>query len=99
VAVGVHDYRRSGDGEHLVRVQAIIQHPRYKAGKLRSNDFTLLKLAEPVDGSEFKNVGIACLPTNMTENLAGADMVISGWKINPGANVIKLFTAVIYKCF
>ena len=89
VRVGVHDYAMRNDSQQFIHVQAIIQHPKYQDNEVRTHDLTLLKLSECAISSKFKHTGIVCLPMNMTHSLAGADMVISGWKMDPDGALVK----------
>ena len=89
VSVGEHDYNVKGDGEQIVHVQAIIQHPRYNTIRGSSFDFTLLKLSEAAVMSKFQYTGIVCLPRDVPEHLAGADLTISGWKSNSTGELME----------
>ena len=65
-----------GDGEYYVNVLSMVTHPSYNS-TTQDNDFALLKLANPVVVSQ--NASFICLPPDVTQTFAGANLTISGW--------------------
>jgi len=90
--VGEHDVTIEGDGEVIVGVKRIIQHPDYHTTQY-TNDLSLLNLKKPLLPSS--TIGYICMPVGITNKNSGLPMEISGWGAvqekgmnSPGVNYI-----------
>ncbi|XP_046585186.1 trypsin 3A1-like [Haliotis rubra] len=76
VGIAEHDITKN-DGEKIIKVKTLTQHPRYNDDQL-VNDISVLTLAEPITG--VKNAEPVCLPVNgQCGNLKGRKCVVAGW--------------------
>jgi hypothetical protein len=62
----------SGDGEISFGVSSILVHPLYNASNTFANDFAILTLSSAVPTTN-PNVGIVCLPPDVSQTFAGED--------------------------
>ena len=74
VVIGEH--KTKYDELNRVDVSQIIDHPDYNSVTM-NNDFSILKLAEPVKYSD--KVQPACLPNNRREKYVGEKATVTGW--------------------
>ena len=68
--------RSKGDFDTAMQVAEWTDHPNYNSGTL-DNDFSLLKLSNPVDFDSFPDIFPACWPTQ--DEVPGEWAIISGW--------------------
>merc|ERR1712013_606409 len=77
--LGEHDYTTTTESK-MVRasVEKIVNHPNHN--KTTSNyDFSLIKLAEPMDFSEHPHIRPVCLPEPGSGDYAGVVATVTGW--------------------
>merc|ERR1719308_510475 len=65
VLLGEHDLTRA-DGEVRARVCSTTVHPQYSESPTPNNDFSILRLCEPVTFN--RNIAPACLPSSSSNN-------------------------------
>jgi trypsin len=98
VTVGKHNRNIKEDGEQTFTVLSNTVHPQFNSSIL-DNDFALLKLSTPVNiPLTNSNVGIVCLPTDLSQTFVGTKLTVSGWgttvtpynfSTDPYSNVLK----------
>merc|ERR1711892_1536249 len=79
VLLGEHDYSSLAESDMLKRnIEKIVDHPNYD--KQTSNyDFSLMKLAEPIDFSSYTHIRPICLPENGDSDYANFVSTVTGW--------------------
>ncbi|XP_071082725.1 chymotrypsin-like protease CTRL-1 [Haliotis cracherodii] len=76
VGIAEHDSTKK-DGERIIDVRKVTQHPRYNDNTL-VNDIAILTLKTPITG--IKNAEPVCLPVNgQCGNLSNRNCVVAGW--------------------
>jgi len=79
VLIGEHDYTTDTETESIrMGLAEIIDHEDYNDDTL-SNDFSLLKLLEPIDFNAYPHIRPACLPQNDDVDYTGFSAIVSGW--------------------
>jgi len=79
VLLGEHDYSSVAESDMLKRnIEKIVDHPNYD--KQTSNyDFSLMKLAEPIDFSSYPHIRPICLPENDDSDYSNFVSTVTGW--------------------
>ncbi|XP_046569597.1 chymotrypsin-like protease CTRL-1 [Haliotis rubra] len=78
VGIAEHDFTKN-DGEKIIQVKTLTQHPRYNDVQL-VNDISVLTLSQPITG--IKNAEPVCLPVNdQCMNLQGRKCIVAGWGV------------------
>ena len=79
ILLGEHNYYDDFEARSLrVKVTEIVIHHNYDSSTV-DYDFSLLRLAEPVDFNSFPNIRPVCLPENSEETYAENFATVSGW--------------------
>jgi len=91
VLVGEHHYEIDTETTSLrMAIAEIVQHEDYNS-QTTNVDFSLLKLAEPIDFSAYPNIRPACLPENDDNDYAGYPAIVSGWGTTESGGEVSPF--------
>ena len=83
VIVGDHNLTVKGDGEKNYNVQSILVHPQFSPPKVYAYDYSILRLATPVNIPS-TSAGVVCLPPDVTQTFVGTTLTVSGWGLTSG---------------
>jgi len=79
VLLGEHDYRDSTETDSIRSdISTFVNHPSYDS-KTTNYDFSLLKLAQPVNFTEHPHIRPICLPADDSQTYANFAATVTGW--------------------
>jgi secreted trypsin-like serine protease len=89
VVVGEHNLNIIGDGEQTFSVIKITVHPLYNGAISRDYDIAIFQILPSVNiPTTTANVGIVCLPPDVTQTFEGAVTTVSGWGLTSNTNTV-----------
>jgi hypothetical protein len=79
--VGEHNINVPDEGEQYISIQSVLINPKYNVSETWSNNFAILKLSRTISLPS-SSAGLVCLPSQVTIDLTGLNLVLSGWGSN-----------------
>jgi len=102
IVLGEHNYYDTGEtaGLHRSAVAEIVDFPDYNHHKT-DGDYSMLRLATPVNFTSQSHIRPVCLPEDASLGYAGKDAVVTGWGTTESggsvSNVLREVTVGVIK--
>ena len=79
VLLGVHNYNHEGATTTIrMDISEIVDHPDYES-RSTNYDFSLLKMATPLNFDDYPHIRPVCLPENDSNDYSGFVATVTGW--------------------